>query len=51
VAENKSITVTDEMIKAGVPQALYQTIPMDVANPVLPDEQIMENIYMVMCRV
>jgi hypothetical protein len=43
------LEVTKEMIEAGV-RALYSVIPMDIANPILPEEQIVETIYLAMRR-
>ena len=42
-----AIVVTPEMISAGA-RALYNAIPMDVARPVIPEEEIVETIYLAM---
>jgi hypothetical protein len=49
MGKRKSIKVTPEMISAGV-RALHSTIPMDIARPMLPEERIVEIIFLAMRR-
>jgi hypothetical protein len=48
-APNGDIEVTAEMIRARIAE-LYRTIPMDIAKPLLCDEDIVERIFTAMSR-